>query len=433
MNPGTKRGTGPGTDPGTLALVESNTTGGGRELVRRARQEGLDPLLLCADPGRYAYVSEDEVPTRVVDTTSVPALRAALQDHQGPPLAGVTSTSEYYVETAARVARASGLAGPDPEAVARCRDKRRQRAALRAAGVPVPAYAAVAEPDQTPGLLRDLPPGPVVVKPAYGSGSVGVRLCRDRAEAVAHAATLLSAGRNERGVAQPRGVLVEEYVPGAEFSAEIVGGQVVGVTGKHLGPPPYFVETGHDFPAAAPDALLERIGSTALRALAALGLPDHTAHVEVRAGGAGHAAGHPAGQADEPTVIEVNPRLCGGGIPELVHLATGVDLIAGYLDGALGRPPRLAPTRSRAASLRFVTVPGDVRLHGVDGLAAARALPGVHRAEVTAGPEAVLRRRGDFRDRIGVLVATAADPATAAARADRALAALALRTTEEAA
>jgi biotin carboxylase len=373
-------------------MVESNTTGTGRMFATAARARGLRPVLLGRRPERYDWVAEDGVEA-VAGTAGV---------------AGVLSSSEYFVAVAARAARRLRLPGPDPAAVDRCRDKRRQRAALACAGVPVPAWAAAGTPRQAAAAASAIG-FPVVVKPADGTGSRGVRLCRDAAEVAGHAAALLAAGRDERHQPSLPAVLVEEYVAGPEFSVETFGPAVAAVTAKHLGPHPWFVETGHDVPAG-PGPL----EATAVAAIGALGLGFGPAHTEIRLGARG------------PVVIEVNPRLAGGRIPTLVRLATGLDLIGatvGIVIGAGGVLPDPGPGH---ASIRFLVAPRSGRVRRTGGVAAAAAVPGVVDVAITARPGQRVGGTGSFLDRVGHVITTAPTAAAARTAADTALARLEL-------
>lgn len=392
-----------------LALVESNTTGSGRQFCRAARDLGLRPVVLTTGPGRYPYLTEDEVDTRVLDTGDPREVLAACRELKaGEGLAGITSSSEYFIATAAEAAQRLGLPAPDARALTRCRHKDRQRAALAAAGVPVPGHRAVTEASAAREAV-ELLGCPVVVKPTTGSGSVGVRLCTGPAEAAEAAATLLDAPRDERGRARPRLVLVERYVEGPEYSVETFDDTVVGIVAKHLGPTPYFVERGHDFPAPAAPPELAR---TALRALKALGLGWGPAHTELRYG------------TDGPVVIEVNPRLAGGMIPALVQRAAGVDLVAATVARAVGHRVAVEPGRRAHASIRFALAGRAGTVTAVHGLETARGMPGVELAELTVAPGASVELTRSFRDRFGYAVATGPDAATAADRAERAAARL---------
>src|SRR5690349_18997190 len=205
-----------------FALVESNTTGSGRQFLAAAR-------LLTHESG----------------------------------LAGVTSSSEYYIATAAWVASRLGLSAPDSAAIDRCRHKDLQRSMLADAGIAVPVHHTADEVKDAVAAADEIG-YPVVVKPTTGSGSVGVRLCADAQEVAAQAEGLLDDATDERGRPTPRLVLVEEYVQGAEFSVETFDREVIAVLAKHLGPAPHFVETGHDVPAPVPAEQRGDLGATAL-------------------------------------------------------------------------------------------------------------------------------------------------------------------------
>ncbi|MGP3969980.1 ATP-grasp domain-containing protein [Streptomyces sp. 6N223] len=396
-------------EPGRwFAFVESNTTGTGREFCAAARSRGLRPVLLTRDPGRYPYAAQDAIDTRTVDTGDGRAVLAAssalADDAEGGGLAGIASSSEYFVSLAAKAAAALGLPAADGDAIARCRAKDTQRAALAAAGVPVPDHRpadTLADALRAAGEIGH----PVVVKPVSGSGSVGVRLCRDRNETRAWAVELLDRAADERGNAVPRRILVEAAVAGPEFSVETFDGEVVAVVAKHLGPAPYFVETGHDVPAPVPAPMAAALGDTALRALTALGLGWGAAHTELR--------WSPAG----PVVIEVNPRLAGGMIPVAVRAATGVDLVDAVIARAAGRwRPPAAPGAGHAA-VRFVRAREEGRVTSVTGLDAAAAAPGVVAATATAAAGREVRLTHSFADRLACVVATGPDTEGAAARA----------------
>lgn len=386
---------------GWVVFVESNTTGSGRLFCRAAARMGFRPVLLARDPARYPYVAQDDLPARAVDTADPAAVLAACRALPGP-VRGVLSSSEYWVAAAAGTARTLDLPHPDPDAVVGCRDKPTMRARLTAAGLPGP-HAFVATTPAEAGLA---PAYPVVVKPVAGSGSIGVRRC-DTPEQARAAAALVLAGRP--GLPDQPAVLVEEYLPGPEFSVETFDDRVVGVTAKHLGPEPHFVETGHDFPAPVPPAARSALAGAAVDAVRALGLGWGAAHVELRL------------TPDGPRVVEVNPRLAGGMIPRMVEEATGIDLVARQIARAVGRTGPVRPTRAAGAAIRFLVATGEGRLVDVRGADKARAVPGVVEVGVLARPGAEVTLRHSFQDRLAYVVATGSGPAAAGRTAEQAL------------
>lgn len=390
-----------------LLLLESNTTGSGRLFCAAAARLGLRPVVFAKDPGRYPYLAEDGIASRQLDTGDPEAVRRAAAELAGR-LAGVTSSSEYFVAAAAALAAEFGLPHPDAAAITACRNKAAQRWTLRTSGLPGPDFATATDPVQAGERAAELGL-PVVVKPVSGSGSVRVRLCYRPAEVVEAARAVLAADLANSGIPAQRAVLLERYLDGPEFSVETFDRQVVGITAKHLGAPPYFVEIGHDFPARLPVGDQNELVVTALAAIKALGLGWGPAHVELRLTSSGAA------------VVEVNPRLAGGMIPDLVQLATGVDLITATVANAAGLPVALTPSRTEAAAIRFLVAESAGMFVAARGLDRAACCAGVIEVALTRRPGSELELEHSFRDRIGYLISVGRDSLVAAAAADRAL------------
>jgi len=365
---------------------------------------GFAPVMITVRPGKYAYPAEDGAPeVVVVPRIDEDELHALIEARWGGAagVAGITSSSEYFVAAAAALAARFGLPGPHAASVRAARDKSRQREVLAAGGIPSPAFRAVSSAPEAAAAAREIG-FPVVLKPVDGSGSVGVRACADVAEAESHAALLFASGGE--GVR----VLVEEFVAGDEFSVEVFSGRVVGITRKHLGDPPFFVEAGHDYPADVSADVASALAGTATRGTELLGLGWGPLHWELRIDGEGRAV-----------PMEVNPRLAGGFIPELVRHAQGIDLIRQTLRLVVGRAPELVPARRHFASIRFLFAPGAGRLAAIEGMSDALGRPDVVEVSAYRRPGDELAVHGDFRDRIGHVVACAGEARAAARAAER--------------
>ncbi|MEU0677217.1 pyridoxal-phosphate dependent enzyme [Streptomyces sp. NPDC006172] len=381
-----------------LVFVESNTTGTGMLALDLARDR-LDtaPVLLTGDPGRYRGLQATGAEVIRCDTNSDAALRAALQDRfRREEIAGITTTSDFYVPAAARLARWLGLPGNPPEAVTACRDKSALRTLLEDAGVRQPRYAVVREPGEVAAAVARTGL-PCVVKPADDSGSVNVLLCADEEQAVAQTERILAVTTNVRGMPTARTVLVEEYLDGPEYSVETFSrdgrAECVGITAKSVTGTPHFVEHRHLFPAPLPAATAQHVTETVTAALDAAGIRLGAAHTEVKL------------TADGPAVVEINPRPAGGMIPELVRLACGVDLLEQQLKAAVGLEPDLKPGHGVHAGIQFLLADADGVLDAVDGVARAEAVAGIEAVTVTAAPGAVVRRARSAGDRIGHVIA----------------------------
>ncbi|MFE2323261.1 pyridoxal-phosphate dependent enzyme [Streptomyces sp. NPDC059385] len=395
-----------------LLFVESNTTGTGMLALDRARELGTVPVLLTGDPDRYRGLAETGAEVVRCDTNSDAALRAAVQERfRREEIAGVTTTSDFYVPAAARIARWLGLPGNAPEAVAVCRDKSALRERLRAAGVRQPRYALVREPAGAAAAVARTGL-PCVVKPADDSGSTNVLLCSDEAEVRAQIERILAIDTNVRGMPTARTVLVEEYLDGPEYSVEMFGGDgqavCVGITAKSVTAGPHFVEHRHLFPAPLSAATAQLITDTVTAALDAAGIRLGATHTEVKL------------TAEGPALVEINPRPAGGMIPELIRLATGVDLLDAQLRAALGLPPHLKAEEAGHAGIQFLLADTEGTLTAVHGAEAAAAVEGVESVLVTAAPGTPVRTPRSASDRLGHVIARHAEPAGVHAALDAA-------------
>jgi biotin carboxylase len=391
-----------------LVFIESNTTGTGRLFVKAAAEFGYKTVMLVERPERYPFLEQDSVPYKRCNTAISADLGNAIQClARESSLAGIFSSSEYFIETAAFFAAQYGLHGANAEAVRACRNKWVQRQCLQRAGLHSPKFECVTAGEQACAVLEHISL-PVVVKPTMGSGSVGVRLCHTAQEVVDHTSALLQRTVNERGMPLPREVLIEEYLIGPEYSVETFGAEVLGITRKHISSEPFFVELGHDFPADLPPDVRESIADAAREGLQALGLNWGPGHVEIRLTEKG------------PAIVEINPRLAGGFIPEIVRLAIGIDMVRETVKLVAGETTGPRSVRDGHASIRFLTPSGNgiiTAIHGVEeasGIAGAADIQMYRRVGDRVGIE------NDFRDRIGHVISCGDREIDAAQASERA-------------
>lgn len=394
-----------------LILVESNTTGTGREFARRADDIGAEPVLITTGPARYGYVAADGIRYVIADTSSAAELLATTRLlAASSEVVGVTSSSDYFVLAAALLARTWHLQGPSPDALRNCQHKGRQRQVLAAAGLPGPRYATAETEGEALASARRIG-FPIVMKPVQGSGSFGVRLCETEHEVLEHARSVLARTVNERNMKIARGVVVEEYIEGEEFSIETFHGNVIAIIRKHLGCLPHFVEIGHDIPSGLSSTDEAVLGRHAMKAVKALSLEWGASHVEVRM------------RDGQVVIIEVNARLAGGMIPELVRHARGIDLVRLQVAAALGRDAQVAVvSRACVASIRFLVPERRGILRSAErAIAAASSVPNVADVAIYKAAGEHIGPAVDFRGRLGHVLTVSDDEDTACHAAEQCL------------
>lgn len=376
-----------------LILVEGHARGNGIRYIHAARRLGFHPITLSVDPTQYEYLAAERSEAIRVDTTNLDTLiRECSRLRETNDIAGITGFSgidESVYATVGKLCRHFDLPGPNPELIERCCDKFSQRQLLAEAGVPIPAYRMALNVAEVESAVAEIG-FPVIVKPAIGSGSIGVRLCRNADELADHTTYLL--GGKHIWPSSPR-ILVEEFARGPFYSVEIMGNEVIGIVAVDFGPPPHFVFRETTFPAPLAEDDHDRIVDVSLRCLQALGLNWGPTNIELRLTNHG------------PVVIEVNPRLAGALEPELVQLASGVDLVTEHIKLVVGEEWDLRRRHLQTAAARFLVADCDGTLDWIDGGSQAIAVPGVAEIKLYVEPNAPIFRKGDFRDWIGHVVA----------------------------
>ncbi|ASP91674.1 ATP-grasp domain-containing protein [Sinorhizobium meliloti] len=375
-----------------LILLEGHR-GNGELYMQAAQHLGLHPITLSNDPAQYPYLSRGIYEAIFVDTGNLDALiRECSRLSTRYDIAGITGFAgedESINVTIAKLCQYFGLPGPNPVSIELCRDKISQRGILGEAGVAMPSYRVATNAAEVKASAEEIGL-PVVLKPAVGSGSIGVRLCRSIDEVAAHSSYLLG---GEHVWRCPPKILVEEYAKGPFYCAEIMGNEVIGVAASEFSGPPHFVFRKTIFPALLTDHEYERIVDVSRRCIRALGLGWGPANIEFRWTESG------------PVVIEVNPRLSGAPDPQLVRLAYGVDLIKEHIKLVIGNEWDVRRTRSHTAAAQNLVPDCEGTLDQVTGASDAAAVPGIAEVKFYIEPNTRILRKGNYGDCIGHVVA----------------------------
>lgn len=392
-----------------FVLIEGHPRGNGLRYVQATKNLGLYPITLSADPAQYDYLAAEGIEAIRVDTDNLDALiRECSRLRATYDIAGITGFSgddESVYATVGKLCRHFDLPGPNPVSIERCCDKFVQHQLLADAGVPIPAYRLAANATDVESSAAEIGL-PVILKPTLGSGSIGVRLCRNADELAEHTTHLLGGKHIWRSLPK---ILVEEFAEGPLYGAHIMGNEVIGIEAADFGPLPHFVFCGSSFPAQLTEEEHERIADVSLSCLRALDLGWGPTCIEFRWTKRG------------PVVIEVNPRLAGAPSPQLVQLAYGVDLISEHVKLAIGDQWDSRRKHSQTAATRFLLPDRDGLLDCIEGGSRAAAVSGVSEVKFYVEPKTPIIRKGDYRDWIGHVIAASSNLALTKAILQRAV------------
>lgn len=287
------------------------------------------------------------------------------------PIDAVIAVDDQGVVIAAQAGERLGFPHNPPDAAIRTRDKAAMRVALEAVEVPQPKFSILPPEPGDDDRLPDFPL-PWVVKPTQLSGSRGVI----RADNLDAARATID---RVRAIAGDGPVMVEEYVPGVEVALEglLRNGELTVLALFDKPDPlegPYFEETIYVTPSRLSEAVQADVARVAAEAAAALGLREGPVHAELRID---------EHDTNRVRVIEVAARSIGGLCARALRFGAGISLEEVILMHALGRNVGELRRESRSAGVMMIPIPRSGRLAGVDGLDAARAVPGVDGIEIT--------------------------------------------------
>jgi len=353
------------TDGPTVVVV-----GAGNEGKRRYHQRlaGLGARLVIVDePGHWSQSLAAEIagaqwvaaPISGDSDTDAEAILDALQ-RSGVRPDGVLTFWENSVCEAARVAAALGLPGNPPEAVDAARSKVRTRELSARLGLPTPKAQRVRSLDELFAAADDVG-FPAVVKPEFGASAAGCVKVDD-------IESLLTVYKLVRTVVTPEqdeifragsDLLLEQYLDGVEFDVDLIlqDGECVFSSVSQNWPTakPSFQETGLHLPPDHNKKAVAGLVDLSVRTVQAFGFRCGVLHVEGKCTSRG------------PRVIEVNARMGGTRIHQMVEAVWGVDLIEAQLRSSLDLPQTLQPSRKPRCAVvnAIVYAPATGQLAGL--------------------------------------------------------------------
>lgn len=345
-------------------LVFVEITALGVQSIAHAKRLGHEVTLLRSP--RYDFVTPpaeraraEELADRTLhldDLQDVGLLIGPLREHGIRPgdVDAVLSTLSLCVLSAARLAHRLGARGTPHEAVASARDKGRCREILRETGVPSLGFAVVTT---LPEALQSAAGigYPVVIKPVSGVGKAITSIVENPAGLRAHFAAAAEELRSmQPGLAAELDdrYIVEELAVGELYSVEVAAGgerftPLVAV-GRKMGRDNPVLELGCTVPSGLSAADEAELGAYAARVCRVLGLDLGIFHVEVMRTTRGF------------RLVEANPRISGGSLPDSVRMATDYNIFEILVDLFLGAPAPACPLPwRRAASHTFLAAAQD--------------------------------------------------------------------------
>jgi len=373
-------------------------------LIHTARAMGCRVLVAsyrATDPGMSLA---DEA--WVVDTTDVKGIAArASETHLDAVL---TTGTDVAVPAIGYLCDHLGLPGITAETARLSSSKTAMQDRFAACGVPAARYRRVQTLSEAANAAAQIG-YPVVVKAPDSSGSRGITIVDSPSGLPAAVNCAMEHARHGE-------VLVEQYLSGIEFGAQIVvsKGTLVHCLCHNdtVTPPPVAVPIGHSCPASLPASVQQEATEVCEAAVRALGITHGVCNADL------------IQTREGVRVFEIAARAGATGLPEVVALHYGIDLYGVALEQALGMTPDTTIAIGPASAILIIRAPRTGRLVRQRVPESVLSWPGVQRVSFDYPKGSLVRAFRTGPDRIGEVLVTADTARNAEQLAERVVAEL---------
>lgn len=277
-------------------LVDSTKSGPGPALFKKVQEYNLIPVILTKNPEEFDWLSGDHV---IIDIdyhadSMYKRIRNSLPHCL---ISGITTTKDECISLACELADKFGLPSPNKHSISICSNKISQKQNFEKHGIPSSRFSTLPAFLNQENDWQDLWQFPVILKPLQGVSSSGLFICHNKERLVEICNSTKISTSN---------YLIEEYVDGPEYSAELFDGNFIGLIEKRLSSIVDFSEEGYIAnPVIDPDTLKKVINVTQTLCRK-MELSWGPIHIDLRI------------NKHDVKIIEVNPRIAGSFICEMI-------------------------------------------------------------------------------------------------------------------
>lgn len=320
-----------------LVIIGARNTGTSLNLVDQALARGLHVTVITAEHDDLTHVFKEEVNV-VTLTVTADNVAGYIQNviRKDSEYIRVTTAHDMYASVAAQVSNRLGIPGPDAEAVSRCVSKKYQDVILNSLGCRLGASCQYNLDNELYQSRFEHLTFPVVLKPVKGSASHGIRKCHTPAEVSDHMQCLREMYKALPKIIPSGDIMIESFINGPEYCVEIFDGQFAGIMAKKKKAGDLFIERGYTSETDLSVKAIRNIAALCEHVVATMNLCWGPVHIDCIT------------ESDNVHIIEVNPRIAGSFITDIIRDAWGFDMVNALLNKLNGSdvflPERAEPS-----------------------------------------------------------------------------------------
>ncbi|MGG3443201.1 ATP-grasp domain-containing protein [Bacillus nitratireducens] len=381
----------------TIVFIETNKSGSSREAIKAAEKLNFFTVLLTK---KTKFIEErDTFPdvhqmifTDINDYDNIITTIEKL-NKSGKNIKGIFSFIDPFVYLAARLSEKFCSNIVSTEAIYRMENKILTRNVLK--DLPISLNYLIYKP--TEPLSSFLKKNkkinfPLIVKSPKSSGSKDVLLVKNKNQLIFSIQSLLNKLPNEE-------ILLEEYIDGPQYLVEILvqDGKVhiIAVIEQEITLFERFIVTGYSLLGQVDKRLYNSLFNAVNSVIQAFNMKNGACHLELRR------------IKDVWKLIEINPRISGGAMNDIIEIGHGINLVQETIQLMLGNKPSLNKKHYKYVYAHYLTVKSKGKLIRVTGKNRSSKYPGVEKVYIKPKKGTILKPPTSMGHRCGYVLAAA--------------------------
>ena len=203
---------------------------------------------------------------------------------------------------------------------------------------------------------------PVIVKSPKSTGSKDVLLARGKEQLIKQIAGFRDKKPDET-------IIIEEYLDGDQYLVEALiinhKAHIIGILEQEITEGKRFIITGYGVLVNVPNNIKTGLEKVLQSIVSSIKLENGALHLEIRLTKNGW------------KLIEINPRISGGAMNNMIEAAFGFNLVEETLKIFIGETPNITPKHRKYVYTQYVVINEKGILTKVTGRNKAKKLPGI--------------------------------------------------------
>lgn len=345
----------------TIIFIGTNKSGSSREATRAAEKMGFFTVLFTNNEKqlqqRRAYPDIHKM--ILIDTSKIEDMKDEIYKltKSGLEIKTIVSFVDPYVHIASILCDEFCDNYTSSTAIEMMEDKEKTRNYLKNQSYS-PKFFLIKPHESVPTNLEF----PLIVKSPKSTGSKDVLLAKDSIQLNDHLRYLRSKNLGET-------IMIEEYIDGPQYLVEAIvykrKPHVIGIVEQEITKGKRFIITGYGVLVKAPSDIQVGLEEVLQSIVKTFNIENGALHLELRLTKNGW------------KLIEINPRISGGAMNNMIFAAFGFNLVEETLKLLLGEPPNIQPRHKKFVYTKYVIVESKGILERVIGRTRASKSPGV--------------------------------------------------------